>query len=1255
MSNDRPAIPVSIKRDVLFEARHHCAVCCNALPLEQAHVVPWSESREHSVANLIAMCANCHSRADGEEWGVKILRHYKQNPCILARKNNAPEGTAAHMVQLVEMLVQKEVKEVLTRASELESAVAAYTGVPGKVKVVSAEPANSSRVVLNMPKEAADKLIAGYQRHDQLLTAFLEDFQLLSICSISQPTLANPTSSDLTFITNESGRTLADRFSVLLGRNTRAFDCLVGYFYLSGFRKLAEALKPTEKIRILIGLSTDEPTFDLLSTAKEQMHMDLRSHAEAKKRVPGEILAELESVEDSSEVEAGVRQFIEWVKNGKLEVRVFPSARLHAKLYIMTFVDGHIDKGRVVTGSSNFSQSGFVDNLEFNVELKNRADYDFALAKFNELWQQAVEVSETYVQTVEVRSPFAQFTPYELFLKFLYEYFKAELSRSEEPDLVYLPARFKKLKYQDDAVTAARRTLDEYGGVFLSDVVGLGKTYMAALLAQQLPGRTLVIAPPALLDHNNPGSWPNVFRDFRVPQARFQSGGKLDELIRQGVETYDNVFIDESHRFRTETNQTYEKLAQICRGKRVILVSATPLNNHPHDILSQVKLFQNGKASTIPNLRNLEAFFSRLVKKVKGLDRQRDREEYFATVRENAREIREQVLKYLMIRRTRTEISRYYAADLAAQQLRFPDIATPEPLFYKLNSKEDQIFNQTISRLALDFTYARYRPLTYYKGDRGEGELVAQENLAKFMKILLVKRLESSFHAFRLTIDRFIRTYEHFLDAHKRGRVFISKKHIGKIFELLEQDDLARVQEFIDADLAEELPASDFTEQFPRDLAGDLAILREIRELWSGMDRDPKWTELASALSEREVLWNNRIILFTESKETALYLAERLSTELKEKVIVFTGSSDATVREEVIRNFDARVPNASNDYRILVTTEVLAEGVSLHRANVVINYDIPWNPTRLIQRVGRVNRVDTAHDRIHTFHFFPTVQANDVIKLREAAEAKIQAFIEMLGADAQLLTEGEEIKSHDLFQQLFSKSTITGEDEQQESDLEYLNLIRKIRDEQPQLFERIKRLPKKARSGRVAKFGETAPALLTYFRKGRVEKFFMVSATNQAVREIDFFTTARLLSCEVNAPRVEVGTDFYPLLDLNKRAFDATTTEDGDAQPAQAVRDTGAKLLLRLRTREVRSFPGYTEEDEQYIRQITRMLEDGALPRPTLKKLAEAFKTEAHPLKLLGIMRRDIPQEFFQPTRAEQVRHNFNPREVILSEYLQAP
>src|SRR5207248_6827458 len=181
-----------------------------------------------------------------------------------------------------------------------------------------------------------------------------------------------------------------------------------------------------------------------------------------------------------------------------------------------------------------------------------------------------------------------------------------------------------------------------------------------------------------------------------------------------------------------------------------------------------------------------------------------------------------------------------------------------------------------------------------------------------------------------------------------------------------------------------------------------------------------------------------------------------------------------SVREAVIANFDARAYRPKDDYRILVATEVLAEGVNLHRSNVVINYDIPWNPTRLIQRVGRVNRVDTKFDNISTYNFFPTDESNDLIKLKEAAEAKIRAFIEMLGADARLLTEGEEIKSHDLFAKLTSKKTITGEDEEEESELEYLTEIRSLRDENPELFSRIKWLPKKARSTRETETDESA-------------------------------------------------------------------------------------------------------------------------------------------------------------------------------------
>jgi len=571
--------------------------------------------------------------------------------------------------------------------------------------------------------------------------------------------------TDTTFITNEGEKNLRERFRVLT-KDTRFFDVLVGYFFTSGFYALYESLENAEKIRILIGIGTGRQTITLVKQSQQSPTQGVLqfSHAEAKEEFGNSLAAEMEESEDSSSVEKGVYKFIEWLQAGKLEIKVYPSENIHAKLYIMTFVEGDKDIGRVITGSSNFTQAGLVDNLEFNVELKDRSDYDFALAKFNELWANAVDVKDKYLETVQNKTWLNDnITPYELYLKFLYEYFKEKINIDrEEIEKKYLPEGFMDLAYQNEAVKDAKNKLDEYGGVFLSDVVGLGKTYISAMLASQLDGRHLVIAPPNLLLKDNPGSWPNVFSDFRVP-ADFESIGKLDHLVEQGTDKYKNIFIDEAHRFRTEMNITYEMLAQICRGKRVILVTATPLNNFPKDILSQIKLFQKAKRSTIPNLPNLENFFISLDSKLKGLDRQNDYDQYIQTVKENAKEIRGKALKYLIVRRTRAEIIKYFTEDLKQQKLKFPEVADPEAVLYQLNDNENVVFNRTIELATTKFSYSRYTPLLYYEGKITQPEELAQKNMRKFMKILLVKRLESSFHAFKKSLERFIVSYKQFL------------------------------------------------------------------------------------------------------------------------------------------------------------------------------------------------------------------------------------------------------------------------------------------------------------------------------------------------------------------------------------------------------------------------------------------------------------------------------------------------------------
>ncbi|MBI4685056.1 MAG: helicase [Nitrospirae bacterium] len=1080
--------------------------------------------------------------------------------------------------------------------------------------------------------------------------------------------------TDLTFFTNEPEHSLLDRFKVTIEHNTRFFDVLVGFFRTSGFFNLYKSLEKTEKVRILVGISLNRQAYELMKKANPPsppfskggmggfFHL---SHSEAKDDFKENVISEMENSSDKPEVQEGVEKFIEWIKSGKLEIKVYPHTSIHAKVYIMTFGEGDRDVGRVITGSSNFTEAGFIDNLEFNVELKNRADYDFAIKKFNELWNKSVPVSEDYIETINTKTWLNNsITPYELYLKFLYEYFGEKISRTtEDISSTYLPENFVEYQYQKEAVVDAKSKLEEYGGVFLADVVGLGKTYISALLAQQLSGKHLVIAPPALLDEQNPGSWRNVFNDFGVRGTYYRSIGKLDDIIKEGTDRYTNVFIDEAHRFRTETNISYEMLAQICRGKRVILVSATPLNNTPKDILSQLKLFQKARNCTLPNpkVRDLEKFFNRLYERLKNLDRLEDYDEFIKVTKENAKEIRENILKYLMVRRTRNEIEKYFEDDLKKQGLRFPEVADPVSVFYEFDNVLDKVFTSTIELITKSFKYSRYMPLLYLKPgirELTQPEELSQENMGKFMKILLVKRLESSFFAFKNTLGRFIGSYEAFIREYDKGRVFVSKKHINKIFEFLEDNDEDAIQRLIDEDKAEEYKSGDFEKNFRDKLENDLKILKQINDMWAEIDYDPKINKFLNLLGSDNILKENKLIVFTESKETADYVVENISKKFGNIVLGFSGRSGAAEKEKVIENFDARARNPRDDYRILITTEVLSEGVSLHRSNVVINYDIPWNPTRVIQRVGRINRVDTKFEKIYAYNFFPTVQAESEIGLKAAAETKINAFIEMLGADAKLLTDGEPIKSHEIFNRLSSKKLLTGEDEEEESELKYLKIIREIRDTNPDLFEKVKRLPKKARTARriqnvIVRSEATKQShgsVLTFFRKGKLRKIFL--ADKKSIEEVDFFRAADILRAEKDTPKESLPKDFYGFLDANKKEFELATADEIRHLTHPGSRSYESRLLQIIKA--IKNDKKFTEDDEEYLKKLLKVLEEGSLPKQTAKKLINAANADKikDPLKLLAIFRSGVPQEFFKEHISESAAETSGPREVILSEYL---
>ena len=1060
-------------------------------------------------------------------------------------------------------------------------------------------------------------------------------------------------STDTSFFTNEPGFSLKERFSKLV-KGTELFDCLVGYFYSSGFYAVYPSLEDTDRIRILIGISTGSDTFKMIEQGNAPTQQDLRfSHAETKKTVEGLVQREMETSEDTRSVEEGVHKFIEWIRSGKLVIKAYPSQNIHAKLYIMTFKEDAIDKGRVITGSSNFTKSGLEDNLEFNVELKNPGDYEFAQNKFNELWKDAVDVSDKYVETIEQKTWFSDsVTPYHLYLKFLYEYFKAELNESGEVFLEHLPEDFLRLEYQEQAVLNAKRILKEYGGVFISDVVGLGKTYIAAMLAGQLQseGRTLVIAPPVLLDKNNSGSWRNAFIDFNIA-AEFESLGKLDNLLNGAADKFKHIIIDEAHGFRNETTATYEKLSEICRGKKIILVTATPYNNTPRDILSLIKLFQKPRKSTIPNLPDLESFFGGLEKKLKKLDRKKNYEEYMEVTQSNAKEIREKILKYLMVRRTRTEIKKYFEKDLENQGLSFPKVEKPTPLYYLLNEKEDAIFNKTIELIASDFTYARYMPMTYYTGEFDQSEIQGQKNMGRFMKILLVKRLESSFHAFKQSVGRFLNTYDIFINEFNQGNVYTSKAHTDKVFMFLANDDDVAIQRLIDEDKVEKYESNKFREDFIKDLEHDRQILIQIQELWKEIDRDPKLLTFIEQLSTDKTLKKNHIIIFTESKETARYLSENIEKHFPGEVLRFDGDSHASDRDKVIRNFDAKSKNKESNYRILVTTEVLSEGVNLHRSNVVINYDIPWNPTRLMQRVGRINRVDTKHKTIHTYNFFPSVQGNSQIALKEAAEVKIASFLSLLGDDAELLTDGEPVDSHSLFDMLTSEETIDGEKEA-DTELKYLKVIEDVRENDPELFEIIKQLPRKSRTAKQNPIYKDS--LITYFRSDRLQKFF-IADKKEGADEIDFMETAGFFECMPDTDKQKVPSEMFDLLKLNKKAFNDTLVEDEPEIKGKGGHDAGTQILKILKVTQ-RNSQALTDDQEIYLDKVITQINEGGIPKKTLKHTLKALNDLGeqiiNPRKVIAVLQNNISDALLRAHYAETDTHTSGERKVVLSLYL---
>lgn len=937
------------------------------------------------------------------------------------------------------------------------------------------------------------------------------------------------------FFTNRKNNTLLNKFIGVFADNPqiKEFDALVGYFRATGYFKLRPYLKNLSQIRILIGIDVDKITQDI-----QQQGLALNFGANAdqvEKDYRQKLKTEMAEADYKKDFDQSAEQFIEDIVAKKIILKAHPSKKIHAKIYIMRpqqFTQH--SSGEVITGSSNLSKAGLGtgtnDNYEFNVLLRDYEDVKFATDEFEELWNEATDITPTTLTETKKETHLRDdITPFQLYIKLLIEYYGNEVD-FDPNSIGDLPSSFKRLQYQMDAVEQGYQLLKKHNGFFLSDVVGLGKTIIAILIARRFfhynnypeyRSHILIICPPAVQDN-----WQETVKKFALDNVTIITNGSLHKIVDTDDQRakYDLVIVDESHAFRNSNQDRYRDLEIICKtkcrdseDKRVILVSATPMNNGPADIKNQLLLFQDSNDSTLDI--HIESYFQTVIKKYKELLAGGANNSH--KIANLIEDIRLKVIEQVTVRRTRTDLMQHdsYKQDLQQQGITFPKVNPPEKILYQLEPELNELYDHSVKIIAgknSDFEYAAYRVIgclkPEHKKDYNRADFIVAR-LRHLMKTLLLKRLDSSFCAFNHSLKRFIYTAEKLIKMFTNNKIYIApnididkyltkdreEELLERLFEAKETDPTIKI-----------LTADDFEEELLPLLKKDFKVLSKLQKRWQAIidqQPDPKLETFKQQLSDNifdsNRNANGKCVIFSESAITTKYLNEHLKKQ-GYKVLAITAENRQKNKQTIKENFDANYDEnkQKSDYDIIIATETLAEGINLHRANSIINYDTPWNATRLMQRIGRINRIGSPYSKIFIYNFFPTEQVEDDIGLKKRAQKKLQAFHTALGEDSQIYSTDEIVETFGLF------DDETREEEKVTERFKYLEILRTFKRENPDEFRHIKNLPLKVRNAVTNNSvnnqnRNNAPSTICFLRNARHNAFYQVQ--NGVIKDIGFF------------------------------------------------------------------------------------------------------------------------------------------------------
>lgn len=1045
------------------------------------------------------------------------------------------------------------------------------------------------------------------------------------------------------FFNNRLGNILFDKLKGIASTMTTfdRFLAVVGFFRSSGYFKLRKELGDISEIKILVGINID----DIFRKHNKALLM-LSDEDKAKEIYNKDFKEDIINAEYAPEVENGILQMCEDLVSGRLQMRIHATKNLHAKFYLC-LPQNHNENsdGWVIMGSSNISDSGLgikqPPQYELNVAMKDYDDVKYCSDEFWTLWNEAIPLTAEDIDKYKKKTYLGyQPTPYELYIKVLIDTFGDQV---EDDFSIQLPDGVKDLKYQRDAVIQGYQMLMQHNGLFLADVVGLGKTMIATMIAKRFVesnGKNtniLVIYPPALEDN-----WKDTFKLFGIyKKAQFITNGSLSKILEgrdqyKDKEDFDLIIVDEAHGFRSDSSGKYDELQKICKSpcmntgllkslqKKVMLLSATPLNNRPDDLLNQLLLFQNSQSCTIDGIPNLKGFFAPLIDKYKKLMRERDQRDVTSEVDKIYEQIRNKVIDKVTVRRTRNNILNDpdYKADIKSQGIIFPKILPPNELEYSMSRDTNDRFYETLKQLTdgksdtnpngNGLNYARYRAVEFLKPEyRKKYKNAAHigQTLAGIYRVHMVKRLESSFYAFKKSLRTLLNITEDMIKMFEENKVIIApdlkvKDLQAKNMELDEIIEYAVSKGYVAEDIV--FTADAFTPDFLEMLHHDRDILKKLNADWDKENEDPKFDKFKETLTrnffDKKINPSGKLVLFSESVDTLNYLYERLTKELgRDDVLMVTAANRNRLVQTIKENFDANYQSDSMRYNIIITSDVLAEGVNLHRSNVIVNYDSPWNATRLMQRIGRVNRIGSLAQYIYNYLFYPSRQGDKEIQLYKNALVKLQGFHSAFGEDAQIYSKEEIVKEFQMFDNNV-KDYI-------DKKIELLREVRDLYNNDRELYHKIKALPMKSRAMR--DIGKHSGKSVVFVSSNIKTEFYL--ATSKNIETIDFLEAVEYLKAEPEEQPVPFSDDEQHYKHVNK-ALEKYSTEYVEAADTSSINRPDLDKTSREANKFLRTIKQITTDSElvSQCNVLTGYINEGIyaqLPR-RLKKLSREYKND---------------------------------------------